>query len=324
MRGARIALFVAVALGLYLSAVAAPTAQQILDRMQTVGQSVSYHGVRVIEVRHGGRSTILKQKVHVAPGRRQRFEVISPPNRAGDLAVLDGQRHWRYSKADNEVQVAPLPPGAGPMGFAMGSGRRSSRARWQVRGQATVAGRNCWVLAMAGPGGRQPAKLSVDSEKFVILAAEHQRMRGEGGEKWKFEKVVFCPQLDAKLFVFEPPPGARIVQGTPGPRRLSLAEAERAIGFKALVPTYLPPGFSLASDGIGIVQRGRHSALWLLFRGPGKTFSIFQSRRLPSGGKPSHAVARWDAGPYTLLVVGDISAAEAEKVRRSLPPAPGK
>jgi len=323
-RAGRIGLLVAAALGLYLSALAAPTAQQIMDKMQTVGQAVSYHGVRVLEVRYGGRSTTLKQKAYFAPGRRQRFEVISPRERAGDLAVLDGQRHWRYSKADNEVHVALLPPGAGPMGFPMGPGNRRSTAKWQVRGQVTVAGRKCWVLVMAGPGGRQPAKLSVDSERFVILAAEHQRMHGEDGESWKFDNITFCSQIDPQLFTFRPPPGAKVVQTPAGPSRLSLQEAERALGIKALVPTYLPPGFSLASDGIGVVQRGPNSALWLLFRGPGKTFSIFQSRRLPSGGKPDHAVARWDAGPYTLLVVGDISAADAEKVRQSLPPAPRK
>ncbi|MCD6350932.1 MAG: hypothetical protein J7M26_02335, partial [Armatimonadetes bacterium] len=281
-----------------------------------------------------------KQKAYFAPGGKQRFEVIWPKGRAGDLAVVDGKQQWHYSPRSKEVRVLPVPPGGGlgglpPMAASPGpppgrgpahGPRRGGGGRWhmewKVLGEARVAGRKCWVLGMKTRMGSTPVKLYIDEQKFVLLAAYHRGMRGGRVEQWYFENVKFTDRLDPRLFVFKPPSGVKVIQGPRAPQRMPLEKAEEIAGMKALVPRYVPPGFVFLRDKVAVIQRGGRAALWLMFQGPGKSFSIFQSRRLPPGGKPAQAVARWDAGPYTLLVVGDISSAEAEKVRRSLPPAP--
>jgi outer membrane lipoprotein-sorting protein len=306
--------------------VGAPTPEQLFEKMKAAAQSVTYQGIRVLEIQHGPQHIILKQKAYFAPGGKQRFEVISPPEMLGDVAVADGTHHWRYSRKRNEVRVFQFPLWGGHMIPMLPDQCKSLRnnTSWRVAGQTKLAGREAWVLVLVGPQEKQLAKLTVDQEKYVVLAAEHHRMRGAGVEKWHFESVRFPPRLDANLFSFQPPPGAKVIRGPFPPQKLPLAEAEKRLGIEALVPRYLPPGYTMVKDGVGVIRRGPYAALWMMFKSDARTFSIFQSKRLPGNAKPPHAVARWDVGPYTLIVVGDINSAEAEKIRRSLPPISSK
>lgn len=300
---------------------AAPSAQDILSKIETVGSKVTYEGLRVLQVSRGGHVWIIKQKAYFAPGRRQRFEVVSPADQAGDIAVVDGQKQWRYSRCKREVYVSPLAPGFKGHSIPIGAARHPA-AKWSVAGEANVAGRKGWVLVLKGPSGRQVAKLTVDRHKYVVLAAEHQRMRGAQTEKWWFESVKFDTHLSPTIFTFTPPSGTKVIQAPSVAKRLPIAEAERLLGMKALVPRYVPPGFTFMKDSVGVVRRGPHRVLWMMFRGVSGAFSIFQSWRLPEDVPQKGTIARWNAGPYTLVVMGDISRDEAEKIRKSLPPAP--
>lgn len=299
-----------------------PTAEQILAKVRAAAGTITCEGVRTLTIRRGPRTVTIKQKVYYGSGKRQRFETIEPQEMAGDVAVSDGRRLWRYIRARNEVRVTappPVVPGPPP---GPGRGRRGRGHVWTVVGEEQVAGRSCWVLSLRGPHGRQVARLSVDKRTYMVLAASHTSIGGRASEEWRFVTIRYNPKLPESIFVFKPPRGARVVSGPALPRRMPLAKAEQLLGMKALIPKYLPPGYRLVGERTGIVKRGPMAALWLVFTNGTRTFSIFQSRKIPQAGKPPRAVARWDVGPYTLLVVGDVSAEEAEKMRKSLPPPP--
>ncbi len=296
------------------------TAEQILEKVRQAAATVAYEGVREVVFVRGGVSTKVKQKVYHATGRRERFETIEPARAAGNLAVCDGQQMWRYFKKRNEVYVLPMPPPTPGLPPPTRQGRVGPR--WKLLGEETVAGRPCWIIGLVTSSGQRIAQLSVDKQKFVVLAASHKRMRGQAEERWRFLSINFSPNFRPQLFTFKPPPGVRVIRMRGGVQRMPLADAERVLGFKAIIPRYLPPGFKLVRERVAVVRKGRHAALWLIFSNGAKTFSIFQSRRLPASATAPRVRARWDVGPFTLLVVGDVSEEELAKMRASLPPPP--
>ena len=311
-------------------AFAALTAEEIIAKVREVHKTAAYEGVRVVEL-WGPRGKItIKQKAIFGGDGKQRFEVISPAAQAGEVVVCDGRQQWRYVPREKTVYVLPpIPPpyGVGPK-HDVYRGRRhhGSQGRghwgptWRLIGRERVAGRECYVLGLVTHRGRQIAKLWVDVQKFVILGGELATPDHARGKRWKFERVSFSPKIGPETFKFRPPPGTRVVKRAPAAKRMPLPQAEAAAGMKALIPTRLPEGFFLLRDKVGVITRDGRKALWLVFTNGAETFSIFQSRRLPRRlPLPRGAVARWDVGPYTLIVVGRVSQNDLELMRKSLP-----
>ncbi len=283
-------------------------------------RDLAFSGVRRV-VRMRGRARIeIVQRVWHAPGGKARYEVIAPRQRAGELLVIDGQHAWHYDPRRREVHVLP----AGRRGHGVRGRGKGMRGHWKIVARGEVAGRPCLVLARLRPDGSVGAKIWIDAATKLPVRGELYGPGGQLLEKWYYTEIDFHPRLRPELFSFRPPPGTRVVRGVEAARNLSLDEAERRLGMIALVPQWLPPGFKLLANRCGIVRRGDRVALWMVFSDGVRTFSIFQSRRLRPGPKPPGAAARWDIGPYTLLVVGRLSAEELEKMRKSIPaPPPG-
>ncbi|MBC7288493.1 MAG: hypothetical protein H5T86_10720 [Armatimonadetes bacterium] len=291
--------------------------------MREAYTKTSFGGVREVEMPAPGGVLRMKQQVLFAPGGRHRFETIWPRQKAGELIVSDGRELWVYNPRQKTAYVFPAPP---PHPWLPPAPPRAGGPwwhQWRVAGQAKIAGRRCHVLVLQSPRGREIARLWIDADKYVVLGARRQSIWHRHAHQWQFEKASFDipPAVDA--FQFKPPPGVRVVRHQVGVIAKGLKEAEAALGMKALVPGKLPEGFNLVPERSSAIQHGARRALWLVFSNRAQTFSIFQSWRLPPHVKlPPGAVARWDVGPYTLIVVGELSREQLEAMRRSLPPPP--
>jgi outer membrane lipoprotein-sorting protein len=293
--------------------------QQLATQAYQARWTVAYTGVRTLELYRGDRKVTITQKVSHAPGGRYRFEVVAPREMAGELIVSDGRRVWRYSPRRGEAYVGPAHP---PGGWSPPSpGGAQKKLTWSLGGEQTVAGRRCLVIVLRGAQGQDLLQLAVDAEHHVPLASERRCLGGRLAERWYFREVTFPATIDHKVFTFEPPAGVRVVHRPAHAQRVPLEEAERRLQMKALVPEKLPAGFALLREQVSIVRHGPHRALWLPFSNGARTFSIFQSRRLPPHVPLPLAAARWDVGPYTLVVVGKLSPKELEQMRSCLPSA---
>lgn len=311
---------VAVCLGAAPPPAAANRALEILERSIRADGRVTYAGT--VEFRRYDGSRVAGthvQKVTYGAGNRQRVEVVAPPEEAGRLIVSNGRVEWVYRPRAGLVQRRELLPPQEIQRHKLGALRLVADTLFPAYlGTETVAGRPCHVIAVKPPDGRRTSKkVWIDTEHFIELRWARYGPRGEPLITWSMSEVSFAPTVPANAFDFSPPPGVT-VRDMPRAPRMTLAEAERRIGFKAVIPAYLPAGFVLHGDHVGVTEfRGRH-ALWLQFVNGVDTFSIFQSPTLKAPPAELQRAMHWDAQGFSFLLVGNLPPGEKDKIRASM------
>jgi len=301
---------------------AAPSIAELLAKVRA--DQASYKGVRQVHFQGPQGPFVVRQKVYHAPGGRVRFEVLSPPSMAGRLHVSDGRRQWQYDPHRREVKEMEIPQhlrrscGRYGQGYPYRVPEWEQLSRWRQKGEARVAGRACYVLTFLGHDNKPTMTVYVDSQQFTVLGLERRSPAGRLVEAWKFESVEFPPTIDPKLFTFTPPAGTRVVRRAASTQPIALPQVHEKLRMRPILPTWLPNGYRLVEDRIAVVRRHNRDILWIPFSNGAETFSLFQSFRLPPGHPGPPKAARWDFGPYTLLVVGKLTPKELEAMRKSL------
>jgi hypothetical protein len=101
---------------------------------------------------------------------------------------------------------------------------------------------------------------------------------------------------------------------------MSLASAERRVGFHAAVPGYLPPGYVLDRGQVGLMRVGARDALWMEFLNGVDSFSLFQARGMGPAPSGLGRAKRWDAGGFSFFLMGELPHEEVQKVKKSTRP----
>ena len=294
-------------------------ALDILKKSIKADGDVRYSGTVEIRIYQNGKPLPTRvQRITRESRNRERIEVLAPDNEEGRLIVGDGSVEWLYRPRQRLVQrrqVFALRDIQKHKLEALDLVRHTLHATYL--NTASVAGRRCHVVAVKPPNGqRTRKKIWIDAEHYVELKWERYDQEGVVERTWTMTSINFRPNIQADTFRFEPPPGCK-TQDIPAVPRMSLREAEKSIGFKAIIPGYLPPGFALDKNRVRVVRRQRHSALWMEFINGVDSFSIFQSEHIGPHAQVPERAMYWEAQGFSFILVGPISQREKENIRDS-------
>ncbi|MEK7405969.1 MAG: outer membrane lipoprotein carrier protein LolA, partial [Acidobacteriota bacterium] len=142
------------------------------------------------------------------PGR-MRWAYSSPQ---GKLFVTDGKYAWLYTPGSNQVEKTPIKQTddlRAPLAFLLGKlefQRDFKRFIWRPEGA------DYWVVAE--PKSDQLAYREV--EFLVTPEFQIRRLRVTGQDRsvmeFRFDRERLNPPLSEKLFQFDPPPGAVVIE----------------------------------------------------------------------------------------------------------------
>lgn len=261
------------------------------------------------------------QRVLRGEGNKHRTQVVAPPHMVGRVIVSDGNTEWEYRPVARLVHQRKMRPLSEVQRLKLEQlDLVKGSLKLSYVGTAHVVGRPCDVVSIRPEGERVVRKqVWIDEKTHIELRWERYDSAGRLTTRWSVTDIDYAPTIPAGSFSFAPPHNAKVWR-IPAAERMSLSEAERRIGFKALLPSYLPPGYAFHESDVGITQRGGRTALWLRYLNGVDSFSIFQSQRLKGRPAPVPGASYWEKDGFSFLLVGRLSETERQKVRNSVGP----
>jgi len=256
-----------------------------------------------------------------APGKL-RMTVVAPEDQRGRLCVSDGTVEWQYSPDRQRAVRRQLPPPEYIRQRRLADLENLTRGmNIHYLGTETIAGRRAHVVCVCTRGGSPLKKTWVDTEYFVALKTQRFDTQGRVKLSMYYTAINFQPTYTAGMFEFTPPAGCTVHEASDLPERMPLAEAERRAGYRAVLPGYLPPGYSFKSDAVAVIPLQGKLMLWLSFSNGADSFSIFQRPRgVRLEPRQVYHALDWSSGNYAFTLVGQLSRTEMIKVRDSMQP----
>lgn len=296
---------------------------EVLRRSVLARETVDYSGLRtVVLFENGERVHGVLQQMHCQAPHRVRILVLSPEEEAGKLYLVNGNTQWEYDPAQQRAVRGRLPSPEQRLRRRINELTRLARStRLQYCGIETVAGRPAHVVKVYTLEGLPLKKTWIDVEYFVPLKTQRFDSAGRVRTSAFFTRINFNPTFPPGIFDFTPPEGCSVVEASRAPQYMTLAEAERRVGFSAVLPSYLPPGYHFEEERVAVITVCGRTALWLSFSNGVDAFSLFQRQ----GGGPDDPIRRgrsitWKAGGYCFTLLGPLSADEMRRVKASIRP----
>lgn len=283
--------------------------------------TVNFSGLKTVVIFRDGEKVrgYQEQVYEKAPGKR-RWAVIAPDDQKGRLCIRNGQVQWEYSPKHAKVVRRELPTAADLCAERLtGLDRLRTRTRIQYLGTESIAGRSAHVILVSTKQGVPVKKTWIDTEHYVPLKTHQFDCNGLMKSSAYYEAINYQPQYADGMFDFTPPADCK-VQNAPAPsKRMALLDAEKVVGFRALIPGYLPPGYRLQTNQVAVTRQGGRVILLLPFSNGVDTFTIFQwphgAPVLPSRGGRS---LNWNLGHFSFILVGALPQGEMKQVRDSV------
>lgn len=279
---------------------------------------VAYTAEVEIGVYAGGHQVgVHVQRITKAPVNRRRVESLG--RKGGGVIVSNGREEWEYRNGQPEARVRELSSPDDILRWRLAALDAVAGTLHPVyEGQATIAKRRCHVIAVKPPDGERTRKrVWIDREKYVELKTIRYSPAGGIQATWTVKSICYDPRISSSVFEFRPPEGTR-VRRIPRAPRMNLSSAEQRVGFDAVVPDYLPDGYVLLREQVGVLPGPGGGGLWLQFTDGVDSFSLFQNR---GGGPPpprgGHGVTSWQARGRSFVLVGPVSREDTERIKRS-------
>jgi len=293
----------------------------ILRKSITALGTVNFSGLRtLVFFENGVKVRGFQEQIYQKSPGKQRVAVVAPEGEKGRLCITNGQVQWQYFPKDSKAVRRELSTAAESRARRLaGLDRLRERMKIEYLGTETIAGRSAHVILVSAPLDVPIKKTWIDSQHYIPLKAQLFDSRGNVKSSAFYTAINFRPQYTAGIFDFEPPPGCNVRTASQLPRRMSQRAAEKAAGFRAALPGYLPPGYSLLKNQVAVLRQGGQVILWLPFSNGADTFSIFQ-RVLGSPGPPrtKGRSLTWNLRNHCFVLVGSISLDEMKRVRDSV------
>jgi negative regulator of sigma E activity len=125
-----------------------------------------------------------------------------------------------------------------------------------------IAGRNCYVIDIIPKyKGKPSQRIWVDAEYNIILKTQKKSYDGDLLHLSYFQEINFSPKFEKDFFKFKTPKGAKIINYELTDKNLSIKDIEKKIGFKILLPKFLPYGYELESSTISFFQNRKSAYL---------------------------------------------------------------
>ncbi|HOQ27937.1 MAG TPA: MucB/RseB C-terminal domain-containing protein [Armatimonadota bacterium] len=279
-------------------------------RLMAAGRQVPYEGVQTIEMHFAGRRTTATARV--AHSRcATRTKILSPAHMRG-MEILErggrrlvrrpGGTHWSAS-------LGSIPPEPH---------RLLRNYRVSVQGTAETAGRDAIIGTISSrASGKQVRRIWLDSEKGVVLRAEHYNWEGRLVYSTEFQEIDYAASLDEEEFETGKLP-------IRGPRAVPVEVPDAELP----KPSYVPAGFKLIGSPCS-VRTKRGDAIHLRYGDGLNVISVFVRKQepdddrkkpepRPSQDEPFSAIVHRVKGGYRVTIIGDINPAELRRMADSI------
>jgi len=339
--GRRIALCFAMA-ALALTSVPASASQAgnaLLQRAIVADDSTSFTGTltSLVYTSDRAQSTVVNID-HLAPAQ-WRIWYVAPADAYGRLIISNEAVTYQYEPSENKVYSNNWSSSAVGLGDNLDTTRIEKNYTIEVGAATSVAGRAAHNLTMTSKySDTLVERLWVDDHTGLVLRREIYHADGTIALKTSFDNVRTVKSLPKDLFTLSIPAGMTLVPGATYAKTASDATATAALSFTVVRPKFLPDGFSLAHESVGM-----HDAvqtLQLVYDDGLRDFSLFENAtgRLPKfengsrhaitvGGNDGYyaevgreTILSWNSSGLNLTLVGDLPTKELSAIGASLKP----
>lgn len=282
----------------------------ILDKVLRAQPKLRFSGTRSVDMMVNGEKVSIVEYV-LRDGLVSRIEYPSNSFRKGFIVVESADVRLEYDPSRNEIRRSS--GGRANSNAFLGrlmDGWRRGDLRLRKFDGGTVAGQKASGIEVSDPSGNVVQRYWVDSDTFVVLKAAQYGRGGEERSRFEFKKIDYSPKF---------PDGWNEIRRA-GAKVVDERKPED-LGFRPLLPTWLPAGFK--ETGRGVRENGPERVLLIHFSDGRRHVSIFQSDapRLP-GVAPRDlerfAVRSAKIGPIGVVVMGDVDGATLERILRSM------
>jgi negative regulator of sigma E activity len=275
--------------------------------------------------RREGEPRTLRQIIHHQSGGREQVKLLDPNGGLVVRKVSDGHDQWEHFITRGWLIRRPLPDPQQRRERDLASLEILARNfSVLLEGTEVVAGRQAYRIGIARrEGGAAPSRrLWIDQNSYIELKSARYTDDGQVTTVMALDRVNLAPNLRPEIFRFKPPPNLE-PRVAPAPAFSGdLEEAQRRVGFPALLPPWTPPGFELLTGSVSVHHHKGTPMLALRYTDGLDSFSIFQRKAIPEPkppGRPAskqHGTVRtWEKDGYHFTVVGRIEPQHVELIR---------
>lgn len=214
-------------------------AVSLLKKALIADQLCSYRGESDSETCYRGRRVKARATVLHRKPASHRIDYTSAPL-AGMALINNGRYLWRVDPRHKTLTRTDSPRREDPRKLeALLANYRAS-----LGGSQTIAGRKALVVTLvprdSGKGGK---KLWIDVVNGVQLGSEDYDSLGHCVSRSRFRSIDYAPNLPESVFAEPRPAGYQLTVLGQGDH--TIAELSKELGFKVLVPAYLPGRYRL-------------------------------------------------------------------------------
>ncbi|MGA8841688.1 MAG: sigma-E factor regulatory protein RseB domain-containing protein [Candidatus Aquilonibacter sp.] len=320
------------------TAVPAPPAADLLRDAMTADQHVSYVGeVQVLRIGPQRSYAAIYRVEHRAPDMTRRW-YLAPQDLYGDSVIKRGSTTYSIDVKREQVVVSHDEDADQEIAERGNFGIMMANYNVVYAPDENMDGRPVHVVLLNNKyTGQTTMRLHIDSATHLVLERQQYASNGSPITQMHIEQIRYTGSIPAGVFAI--PHGLRQVDGAQrGAESTDVAHVISTAGFSALVPRYLPEGFSSTAGDVASVNGV--PTLHLIYSDGIRTVSLFQNEKDAAvdlshyraiatkvANHPAHYV---EEGPTTLLawadgnrhfaLVGDLTLTELEKIGASVLP----
>lgn len=303
------------------SALSRAEVQRILD----APAKYTYVGTGITKSWYDGRPISSDVKVfHKAPNKH-RIEFLSPPLK-GLTAVNDGKCFWRFDPKLHSI--------VGSQGeYSSHKDRLAlllTNYRARETGSTHIAGRTARIVEVRTPSGELRKRLWVDDKTCIILASENCASDGKLLSKTALATIDYDAAVPDSLYA-KPSGKGEITCFKGGGQAMSYDQLSKALGYRVMVPGYVPSGFKL--DAYRLFKcpcMCDHRSAYTRYTNGMGSISIFETSadshclkqggcNMRDGGCSMHdQTAVVTSHGRSFIVIGDASPQDLKKITESL------
>lgn len=267
----------------------------------------------------------LKEITFCKKGGKEQVKLLDSGGQLIMRRVSDGQNQWEHFVSRQRLTRRSLPELEQQRQRDLQSLDILARNfTVLVEGTDTIAGRRAYRIGIARGGAQSVPvrKLWIDQRNYIELKTERYADDGRVAHVTAIERINLAPRFQPGMFDFEPPDSIK-PWAAPTPEFVGpLADAQRQVGFRALLPPQLPVGFALLDDSVSVHRFKDRPVLTLRYTNGVDSFSIFQRKadpdshppRAPSGRRRG-GVNTWVSRGFQLTLVGRLHPEDAQLIR---------
>ena len=258
---------------------------------------------------------------HKAPGRHS-IEYVTGPLR-GVVVVSDGKHTWRWDPKCNSVTAAESVPAQSVTQLRL---MLKNHDIEQTR-DGTVAGKPATLLVVRTMTGAIRKRLWLDEKTYIVLKSEEYSTGGKLLSSTAFKTINYKAAVADSLF--RQPDDMNV--GRNAGKALTRDELSKAVGFKVLIPRYVPRSFKLDAYRLYDCPCGcGHKSAYIRYTNGMDSISVFETAAgtgcmkmsgcIMPGGQcgVKNQTAMMTTGGRTFIVIGDVPSQELKRITNSL------